>query len=232
MRLLSIAAFVFLVGWPTISTAGPPIAQKEKASAQSVDVDGLLSAFRHEPSIRATQKAALRHAGLAEADARKWAARARTANLIPELQGEIAWLDQRDAELRYSEDIETAESGQMYRDGAENRFVDDERLRVLYSLEADLDLGGLIFDRDEIAASREVRRRELARRKLVGLVTKLYFERRKSQVLRLAAPPKNWRERLEQLLTIERLTARIDALTGGWFEGQLRRSGEGENRDD
>ncbi|MFB6351497.1 MAG: hypothetical protein ABEN55_05365 [Bradymonadaceae bacterium] len=198
----------------------------------SVSLPALLQSFDDEPSVRAVRDAALEHADLEESAVGNWAARARWSNLLPELKGEIAWLDQRDEEFRYSEDIEANDNGRLERESAENRVYQDTRFRRVYSIEAELDLGGLVFDRDELSASRERRKRELARRKLVARVTDLYFERRKKQILRLAAPPDDWRKRLDLVLAIDRLTARLDGLTGGWFRNQLTGGKPGEDSDE
>jgi hypothetical protein len=181
-----------------------------------------MESFDGEPSVREAQHAALEHAGLERDDETGWAGRARLSNLFPEVDGEIAWLDQEDGEQRYSEDIAAREESRgMYRETVENRVYDESRFRRAYSIEATIDLGGLVFDRDELSASRERRHRETARRKLLAEVTDLYFERRKKQILRVADPPDDWKKRLDLLLSIDRLTARLDGLTGGWFRNQL-----------
>ena len=225
MLTVTFVSLTLLGGAPSPARAAQPAETPTGSSTPDREVAALMRAFDREPSVVAVQEAAMRYAELEKPDGRGWRARARLANLVPEVGGEIAWLDQTDAELRYSEDIETQESGRMYRESAENRFVDDQRLRVVYSVDAELDLGGLIFDRDEIGAAREARHRESARRKLVARVTDLYFERRKKQILHLAAPPADWRQRLDLLIEIERLTARLDGLTGGWFRKQLAEGG-------
>lgn len=207
------------------ATADPAGGEAEEssqpASRPNLDVRTLLDAFDDEPSVRRVQQRALDRAGLDRKSVRRWPRRARIANLLPEVKGELGWLDQRDTELQYREDIVTDESGEMYRDDARNDFADDKRLRRLYSVEAEVDLGGLIFDRDEIAAARELRHREALRQKLLARVTDLYFDRRKKQILRRATPPGNWRKRLQMELEIRRMTARIDGLTGGWFSRAL-----------
>lgn len=196
------------------------------------EIAAMLSSFEHEPTVRDVQRAALEHAGLDASAPKSWAGRARLANLIPDLDGEIAWLDQRDIERRYREEIESVESDTLHPDSADSRYQNDERFRTIYSIEAELELGGLVFDSDEVYAARELRQQQTARRKLVAAVTDLYFERRKKQVLRLATPPRQWRKRLDLVLATERLTARIDGLTGGWFRRHLESNRSDEDGDD
>ncbi len=217
--------------WPVRAAGESPTDRAASEARLPEAIRKLMRSFDNEPSVRDVQNAALRHADLRRDDESGWAGRARLSNLFPEVDGEIAWLEQRDEDLRYSEDIEPREeSDGMYRSQAENRLTEDSRLRRAYSIDASIDLGGLVFDRDELSASREKRQREVARRKLVEQVTDLYFERRKKQILQLADPPDGWRSRLDLLLEIERLTARLDGLTGGWFRRQLPNSNQGETR--
>jgi len=228
-RLVAIAAIGMLAAVPDALSAPPDDSTASTASEPSRSLPALLQSFDDEPSIRATQAAALDHADLKGAGDGSWAARARWSNLFPEIKGEIDWLDQRDEEFRYTEDIEAGGDGRLERDSARNRLYQDSRVRRVYSLEAEIDLGGLIFDRDELSAARERRKHESTRRELVARVTDLYFERRKKQILRLADPPTDWRKRLDLILELERLTARLDGLTGGWFRDQLHDTEEGSD---
>lgn len=228
--LIGLIAIACTVPAAAQSAGGEAEESSKPAPRPDLDVRALLDAFDDEPSVRRVQQRALDRAGLDRKSVKRWPGRARLSNLLPEVSGELGWLDQRDAELQYSEDIVTDESGEMYRDEAQNDFSDDKRLRRLYSVEAEVDLGGLIFDRDEIAAARELRRRESLRQKLLARVTDLYFDRRKKQILRRATPPGNWRKRLQLELEIRRMTARIDGLTGGWFSRALHgEAGRGGN---
>ncbi len=216
--------FATVVLWAGLC-ASPALAGSEDESVSRIgpgELRRFMNSFDGEPSIREVQHAALAHAGLERDDETRWAGRARLSNLFPEVDGEIAWLDEEDGEQQYSEEIvPREENGEMYRESVENEVSDASQFRRAYSIEATIDLGGLVFDPDELSASRERRHRETARRKLLAEVTDLYFERRKKQILRVADPPDDWQKRLDLLLAIDRLTARLDGLTGGWFRDQL-----------
>jgi hypothetical protein len=213
-----------------ILVAAVPPARAGEPIIDDASLRQLVTDFPGEPDVRAVQQAALRHAedGLAGLD--RWRRRARWSNLVPDVDGEFAWLDQRDSQLQYDEDITTGEDGSPTRDQASNRFVDDLRVRALYGVELQFDLGGLVFDRDELSVARESRARTKARAELMAQVTTLYFERRHRQILQRLAAPTNLRERLTLILEIERLTAEIDALTGGWFATRLGRGGGSARR--
>ncbi len=188
----------------------------------------LVTNYPGEPDVRAVQQAVLRHADHGLADLNRWRRRARWSNLVPDVDGEFAWLDQRDSRLQYDEDIATGGDGSPSRDEASNRFVDDLRVRALYGMELQFDLSGLVFDRDELSVARESRARTKARAELLARVTTLYFTRRHKQILQRFSPPKGLRARLALILEIERLTAEIDGLTGGWFTLRLRQGRSGE----
>lgn len=229
--LAAIALFLGLVPLLTRPAAAQDAPDAPSPSAgERVPIADLLAAFDNEPDIRAVQRAALEHATEGTAPLKRWRRRARWANLVPDVGGEVAWLDQRDSELRYDEDITTGEDGRMTREEASNRYVDDLRIRAVYAADFQLDLGGLVFDRDEIAIARESRHRVRARRELLTEVTALYFRRRKHQVLQMLAPRDDWQKRLGLILKVRSLTARIDALTGGWFRKQLDQSDEGGSK--
>jgi hypothetical protein len=213
-----------------ILVAAVPSARADEPIIDDASLRQLVTDFPGEPDVRAVQQAALRHAedGLAGLD--RWRRRARWSNLVPDVDGEFAWLDQRDSQLQYDEDITTGEDGSPTRDEASNRFVDDLRVRALYGVELQFDLSGLVFDRDELSVARESRARTKARAALMAQVTTLYFERRHRQILQRLAAPTNLRERLTLILEIERLTAEIDALTGGWFAMRIGGGGGGARR--
>lgn len=211
-----------VVAAPVSAPAQSATTSKEgNESIERRDVRELLDSFDDEPSAREVQRAALRDAGLDPEVPKGWASRARWANLVPDLEGEVAWLEQTDRQLEYDEDFEFESSAELDPDSADHGFEEDERSRRKYSLEAEVELGGLVFDRDEIYAAREVRQQQTTRQKLISTVSDLYYERRMKQVLRIVTPERKWRKRLKLAVTIEKLDAKLDGLTGGWFSRQL-----------
>ncbi|QDG49771.1 hypothetical protein FIV42_03165 [Persicimonas caeni] len=200
-----------LLAWPT-NAAG-------QATPKAV-----ASQLASEPSVAQTRSAALRANGYSRGDLDEWSSRARWSHLLPDVEGEVAWLDQRDKEARYREDLETAETGAMYRDSARNDFVDDTRLRTIYAVELEWDLSGLIYDKSEPTIAREVRRRRDARRELLVEVGEAYYLRRRYLTELILTPTTEWKKRIELRLEADRQTARLDALTGGWFSRALSKA--------
>jgi hypothetical protein len=86
-----------------------------------------------------------------------------------------------------------------------------------FQVRATWDLGALVAAKGELAAasaaaSRAARREGAARR-----ATALFFERRRAMLALLLAPPAGALARAEAELAVDRLTAELDALTGGLF---------------
>lgn len=188
------------------------------ASSQQLAHD-TLAPFDSEPRIRAVHRAALMATGLRPSSEHNWGRRARLAHLLPEVQGEVAWLDQRDIETTYREDIES--DGREVVTDSRNDYVDDARLRGVYAIRLDWDLSGLVFDPDELDAARATERRHVARAELLQLVTRVYFERRRCQLELVMLPTEDVGKRLDATLCVQRGTAELDAYTGGWFSGRL-----------
>lgn len=186
--------------------------------------DAVARSFAQEPSVDRVRQVALQANGYGQDDLDRWSSRARWSHLLPEVEGEVAWLDQRDRETSYQEDLETNDSGTMYRDSARNDFVDDSRLRTIYAVELEWDLSGLVYDRSEPTIAREVRRRREARRDLLVAVGEAYFQRRRYLSEFLLTPKAQWRKRMDLRLEADRQTARLDAMTGGWFSRALRKA--------
>jgi hypothetical protein len=84
-------------------------------------------------------------------------------------------------------------------------------------------LDRLIFDPNELKVSREAQRLAELREEVVDRVTRVYFERRRLQILRLIQPPRSVRTAVLRDLALQRMTATVDGLTGGWFSRALKR---------
>lgn len=201
-----------------------PLSGHAQEKYANIELEELLDLFAHEPTVSDVQAAALRYGELGGYPMDRFSRRARLSNLLPRVQGQWGWLDQRDSQLRYRENLKTDDDGLMYRDVAQNNLNEDLRLRSLYSLRVSIDLGGLLYDRSEPVIAREVRSRLIHREELLQRVTLLYFERRHRQFLTAAEPHLDWRAKLERRVEVETLTAQIDALTGGWYRSALRAS--------
>jgi hypothetical protein len=119
-------------------------------------------------------------------------------------------------------------------DGKKDRSVDseagtpdaiglDRSRRIAYDVKLSWDLGRLIFDPNELKVSREAQRVSELRDQVLAHVTRLYFERRRLQLLTRLRPPGTVRAALERHLRVAELTAVLEALTGVRFERARRR---------
>ncbi len=171
----------------------------------------LLSRFRLEPSVRETQEAAVRHAGIDADLLASWRSRARLAAAAPEFLAEYRRASATDRTL-----------------GAQSSgTVDysDLDLEDRYTARARWDLDRLVFNPDELRVAAEAIDVVELRQTVIDQVTRLYFERRRQQVLLLRAAG-DLENRLGLELRIEELTASLDGLTGGWFSARLRGAAE------
>ena len=156
------------------------------------------------PSIQAVQSAAVRYA---EADPGKiagWRRRARWRAFLPRFS---VGLDRdRNANIVSST-----------RDGSTHFTVGPERRNLALDLSFTWELGELVWNPDQTSIDARSRLMVYLRRDILEEVNRTYFER-----LRLASefsrnPTEDSQLRTERRLRLEELSARLDALTGGFF---------------
>src|SRR5690554_4040749 len=71
----------------------------------SAQIEEASQAFEHEPTVLATHQAALAHLDIGSPNLDRWTRRARLSALLPQVQGQVAWLDQHDLQNRFRENI-------------------------------------------------------------------------------------------------------------------------------
>lgn len=186
------------------ANAGPP----EPAPDPAVDraARQLLDRFRAEPTVRETQAAATRHAGIVPDRPASWQERARWAAAAPELLGEYRRAAATDRTLG------SQASGTVDYSGLDRE--DRTTVRARWELDR------LVFNPDELRVAAEAIELVELRQTVVDQVTRLYFERRRQQV-ELLRPALDLEARLPIELRVEELTASLDGLTGGWFSSRL-----------
>jgi hypothetical protein len=202
----------FLLWLPSASAepAQPGAAQpKARVRQDTSAVPRLLQSFGDEPTVDAVQRAAARRASAEPDLARSWLRRVRRAGWLPEFQAGTSIDGRTDRGL----DRET---------GTADRLSVGRQRQISYDLKLSWDLSRLIFDPNELKVSREAQRIAELRDQVVTHVTRLYFERRRLQILERLRPASTVRAALERGLRLAELTATLDALTGGLFR-QARR---------
>ncbi len=215
-RYIEAAACALAISMTVLALPTTARAQTQPAAVRRI--------IERDPPVERVRQAALRAYGYAADDLDEWSSRARWSHLLPDVDGEVDWLDQNDSESRYREELATQDTGQMSRDSAMNYVVADSRLRSIYSVELQWDLSGLIYDKSEPRIASEVRRRREARQKLLVAVGEAYYQRRRYLIELVLTPSAKWRKRLDLRLQVDRQTARLDAMTNGWFSRALRKA--------
>lgn len=177
-------------------------------------VKKVLRKYAGEPTITELQKAVLDYARAHPDVVDSWRWRARVAGALPQLDV--------DGQYTLDDDTRTVQSTDATT-GAVTVEDDDVGYRVIGGARWDLDR--LLFDRNEMAASRELVRLASLRDRILDEATRRYFERRRLQVDMELNPPRDLPTRVRKELRVQELTADLDSLTGGWFSKKLEDAG-------
>jgi hypothetical protein len=188
---------VALLGAPPAAVAPRP----EAAPRPEVEAFRALAAVSAgEPGIADVQEAAAREA---ERDGPSigFPLRSRLSALLPRLTAEYRHDEQsnRVVGLQGSGEVD------YVRLTPGNAFV----------VRATWDLGTLVAARGELAAATAAAERARRRAEAVRRATAAFFDRRKARLALLLEPPQGALARAEAELAVDRLTAELDALTGG-----------------
>ncbi len=155
----------------------------------------VLDRFAAEPSVRELQRAAARLAEVHPERVQSWMRRANKAALMPTVR------------VRVGRGL-----GVLARDSNERLlYTNSDSWNV--EVEAAWSLDRLVFDRNELRASREAQRLAARREELLTRVAQLYFERRRLQVEAVLTPDAPGA--VDRAIEIAELTAVIDGLTDG-----------------
>jgi outer membrane protein TolC len=155
----------------------------------------VLDRFASEPSVRELQRVAARLAETHPERVESWLRRVGKAGILPTVRVRVGrGLNELTRDV-YGRPI----------------FTNTDTWRV--DVEASWALDRLVFDRNELRASREAQRLASRREELLLRVTQLYFERRRLQVDSALTPDAP--NAIDRAIEIEELTAVLDGLTDG-----------------
>jgi hypothetical protein len=186
--------------------AAAPIVPPDPAAAADPGAEALRAlalSSAGDPDLGEVRAAAAREVESGGGSPRGWARRVRLAALLPRLTAE--WHHDEQA-YRV---VGLQASGE----------VDYQRLSpgTSFAVRATWDLGALVAAREELAAASAAAARAQRREDAVGRASALFHERRRARLALLLAPPPAALARAEAELAVERMTAELDALTGGLF---------------
>lgn len=171
-------------------------------------VEDVMAYYKDEPSVQQIQRWTQEYARASPEMVRAWARASQSFALLPRLQVEYLLDDNLDRRFAYESVGGELQPRQTALDEAQG-------FRVMVS--SQWDLSELVMSSDRIRVINEAQDAVMLRDRLLGQVTRLYFDRRRQQVALLLEPPADLGERVEGHLRLLELTAAIDALTGGRF---------------
>ncbi|MGK0358498.1 MAG: hypothetical protein ACI9U2_000787 [Bradymonadia bacterium] len=185
--------------------AAPALAQDTYRS-----VDDQLADLKKEPSVQAAQKAALRFfkidpdtvSGMRSGSQWKW--------VLPEI------------DVRYRVNDGTVDVERIDQQVQNDAFsFDDARSNVNeWVFQGSWALPRLIFNPETL----DVSSLAVLQEKILKEVTRLYYTRRRLQVIMILNPPKDLASRISKELRVEQMTATIDAMTSNLFAKWAKRN--------
>ncbi|RJQ56523.1 MAG: hypothetical protein C4526_01760 [Nitrospiraceae bacterium] len=177
----------------------------------NIGAQHVLSGFDYEPTIEEIRKAAIEYAEVQPDKIEKWRKAAAKKALLPDLRFE------------YQKNRNWQKSTYFYSTSSEKYKDDDitsDRDRE-WSISLNWELGELIWNNDQTSIDSRSKLMVELRDNVLNEVTRLYFERRKTQVEMLFSPPGDIKGKVDREIRLQELTADIDALTGSYLSGKL-----------
>ncbi len=171
----------------------------------------LLALFRHEPSVRDIQQAAIRYAEVSPEKIERWRAAASRKALFPTLSVGTDRGENQNVDL----DRGGTNDADRFIIGPEEKTLD-------WHADLSWDLGDLIWNGDQTSIDTRSKLMVELRDDILNEVTHLYFERRRLQTDLVLAPPASLPLQVEKELKLQEITADIDALTGGFLSQKLK----------
>ncbi|HTL69744.1 MAG TPA: hypothetical protein VL404_00490 [Candidatus Eisenbacteria bacterium] len=210
------AAGVFRYAHPELKFEPAP----GEAAPRTPDAGEFLSRFRGEPSVLEIQNAAIRYAEVHPGKIEAWRRAAARKALLPTLSV--------DADLDTDQNIDLDRGGTNDPD----RFITgpDEKSSG-WSVGVSWNLGDLIWNDDQTSIDTRSRLMVQLRDDVLSEVTHLYFERRRLQAASLMSPAGDLPLQVENELKLQEVTAKIDALTGGYLSARLAQNTHGQTQE-
>lgn len=205
-RAMPIAAAFLLAA---VCGAPPDVTEPApRADTAAEALRALAQASAGDPDVVEVRAAAERAADGVASTAKGLGRRARLAALLPRLT----------AEWRHDEEAYRVVGLQA------SGEVDYQRLSpgTSFAVRATWELGTLVAAREELAAASVAAARAQRREDAVARALALFHERRRARLALLLAPPAAPLARAEAELALARMTAELDALTGGLFSRGAR----------
>ncbi len=179
-----------------------------------------------EPSLQQVQTEAVRSIGFHPEEMEGWRRRVRWAAALPRLQFGFS-RDLKDVVKLSTRDSVSVTGGDVFIGPDESAFDQDFNQGTSFDVKAVWYLDELVFNRDSLAVSGEIRDWMREKSRILEAVSEAYSVRRRllHDLQQGRGEPFEVREKRKLLL--DQAIGTIDAYTGGWFSRQVE---EGRDR--
>lgn len=135
---------------------------------------------------------------------------------------EISWsmVDENTSQLKYGWSAEE-KLGQSEGSSTSSGESKDRGKESDWGIKLEWDLRDFLYNKEQRYISKEARELVELRQDVLEEVNTYFFDRRRAQIETLFSPPSDVRAKIDLQLRIARLTANIDALTGGYLSKKL-----------
>ena len=188
---------------------GLTVALPASAQRRDPEVRRVLKKFKHEPSVRDVQRAAIKFYNVSPGKIESLLSKARNKAWLPGLS--VGFANSLSSYNLAVDDI-------IFRNSGIAKFEDQSADFLGFTASATWNLDKLIFNAEELDVLSLVGIQDAIQRE----VTTLYYVRRRLQIQNLLNPPKTLEARISAELRLEELTGLLDAYTGGYFSKKLK----------
>ncbi len=195
---------------------------------------GLVSAqpnFSQAPPIGLVHQQALSYAQIDLKEPQKWKKKAKISALLPRFQADFSHRVKNLINVDIDDNVYVGSSGIVV-GPEESGYKEGSDLYQSFGVRAVWSLNELIFNRDSLAVSQQKLKIMRERNLLLEIVNKHYYERKKLlgeiAILQEALIKQKTNAKLKhqfflKKIAVEKETASLDGLTGGWFSQQLNK---------
>lgn len=182
--------------------------------------DQVLAEFDREPKVEEVQAWAAEYAKVEASLVDRWLAASRGFAALPQVRVQWGLDDDWSNSFRYFNEFGTPIT--TNNEPSQEVMTDADRGQGQgIDIYAVWDLDKLVMSSEQIRVINEAQDIVKLREKVLGEVTRLYFERRRLQVDMLLNPKPDLAGKVRDELRLRELTANVDAYTGGRFSAQV-----------
>lgn len=182
--------------------------------------DEVLAEFDDEPDVATVQGWAASYAQVEAATVRKWISASRAFAVLPQVRFEYRVKDDYQNDFRAYDELGNPPTSNDVDTVNVLTDADVGQDRTIL-VRATWDLDQLVMSSEQIRVLNEAQDVVKLREKVLGEVTRLYFERRRLQVDMLLSPKPDVMGQVRDELRLRELTASLDAYTGGQLSRHL-----------